>query len=100
MKSNNPNDTLQRVESYSSHKDIHPFPHRIQPPRKAKQPIHYSNTCAHINSIVCPQTNNDLEYRALIKGPTTHIWKKSFANELARLADGLPSLGITGTKSI
>jgi hypothetical protein len=94
------NASLQRVVNVDTTKTRPTYSARIQPSRKAKQPLHYSNTIAHINSIVCPKTNNDLEYRALIKGPTSHIWERSFANELARLADGLPSLGITGTNSI
>jgi hypothetical protein len=50
------------------------------------------------NAIVDPVTGESMEYRQLIKKEETRtLWTKSFANELGRLAQGIPDVPGTDT---
>ena len=69
-------------------------PTRLQPDRKVK----YKDT--YCNSVLCPKTGNALEYKQLITTTDADVWKKSYANELGRLANGLPQNNIKGTNTI
>jgi hypothetical protein len=59
--------------------------HTLQEPTAAPpMPKHFAN------AIVDPDTGQSLEYRHLIKDEKTkHLWTRSFANELGRLAQGV-----------
>ena len=52
-----------------------------------------------INSVL-HDTGDLLEYRHLIKGPDAIIWKKSLANDLGRLAQGVGTRMKEGSNTI
>ena len=49
------------------------------------------------NSVIHPITGVPQEYRHLCKGPDHKIWKRSFANELGQLAQGIRNIKGTDT---
>ena len=53
-----------------------------------------------INAVLDPTTGASLEYRHLITGDTTEIWRTSFANELGRLANGVVTRMPTGSNTL
>ena len=93
---------------------------RVAPSPRVEQPTRYqtrSRTCrpnsisskyanaanyiaiSEANSVTHPITGQSQEYRHLMKGDEKEIWRKSFANELGRLAQGV-SNRIDGTNTI
>lgn len=67
---------------------------RVQPPRKVRYTEKYT---AALTQMI---TAKPMTYRKLIQYPSADTWKHSFANELGRLAQGLPSQIIKGTNTI
>ena len=61
------------------------IPHLIEPDD------HHINNVLLRNSInaVMQESGELLEYRQLIKGPDASIWKRSLANDIGRLAQGV-----------
>lgn len=55
---------------------------------------------AYCSSVQCPKTGNALEYKHLLQTKDAEVWQQSYANELARLANGLPQCNIQGTNTI
>lgn len=84
----------QRVTEQSTNTPLEPPPILIQPPRLAKQSIQYCN------SVLCPTTGSNLEYRHLIKGHQSSTCSTSFANELGRLEQGVGTWMPSGTNTI
>ena len=53
------------------------------------------------NAVINPATGAAMEYRNLIKNPTTKIvWTRSIANEFGRIAKGVGTRMKTGTETI
>ena len=52
------------------------------------------------NAVADEATGQLLEYRHLVRGPDAKIWKKAFANDLGRLAQGVGTRMRTGTNTV
>jgi hypothetical protein len=57
-------------------------------------------TIHQANAVTEQETGKLLEYRHLIKGPDREIWKKAFANDLGRLAQGVGKRMTHGTNTV
>ena len=64
----------------------------------------FTKTCEmnqmEMNAVPDEVTGQLLEYRHLIKGPDAHIWKRGFANDLGRLAQGVGTRMKSGTNTV
>lgn len=56
--------------------------------------------CHLANAVVDPVSGAVYEYRHLARGPDAHIWKRSLANDLGRLAQGVGTRMPKGTNTI
>jgi hypothetical protein len=65
-----------------------------------KYSIHQGVEEEQANSVADEATGQLLEYRHLVKGPDAKIWKKAFANDLGRLAQGVGTRMISGTNTV
>ena len=62
--------------------------------------IHQGVQGSQANSVLDEATGQLLEYRHLVKGPDAKIWKKAFANDLGRLAQGVGTRMRSGTNTV
>ena len=65
-----------------------------------KYSIHHSVQKEQANTVADEATGQLLEYRHLVRGPDAKIWKKAFANDLGRLAQGVGTRMRTGTNTV
>ena len=94
-----------------------PPPHIIEPDQEVSCLTQNIGQCNHLqhkirmgisemgrqyetNAVTDEATGQMLEYRHLIKGPDSQIWKKSLANDFGRLAQGVGTRMKSGTNTI
>ena len=106
----NPTSTPMATPTYGSSDNI-PQAHLIEPdeifnPSQQAKCVVLDNTpniphATHFyNSVMEPAAGNIMEYRYLIHGPDKKTWKKSLANDLGRLAQGVGTCMKNGTNTI
>ena len=90
-----PVDTNSNLPSHSQ-PTTNPLPYLIEPDD------HIINNAEHVDQLnAVMQCSGDLlEHYHLIKGPDSSMWKKSLANDLGRLAQGVGTRMKQGTNTI